>query len=340
MPKQWYPQSEWYYETPAKGKGKAFSTPKKPKKPTQPTEEGMVMRGYDGRKIVVATSGSTSQQSSSSSSAASQEVVTLKNMIKQLASGQPLTEEQSRYLDSGTDPREQLRAEQRDLNLRRRRQNKLKSLEDKMEDNENKYQTWMNAQRQVVKDEKARYKDEQEKLQQALEELNKEETMEVEQPEDESEDDELFKVRDKDDMVHRRLLQAERQAADAQAAMLMIQSQLQQIFAYNASTATAPPMMPTTPPGQMVDPAVTPLGPRTHPSKATTPPLGHGGRSSPVLPKGVKQNIHKPKGTTQDRREPVGKSLEKLKEKAQAVPETVEDAPQVISEDEAEKSDL
>lgn len=211
-------------------------TPKrKPKQPKQPQKdkgkEEQVIKGFDGKKLQL-----PAQPSSSSAPPSNQqqdEVKKLKEVLQAMVGGVQLTGDQLEMLK--TDPYDEVRIHQKELNLRRRKLNRHRNLQQKIETTDKQFEDWMNMQKQVVRQEKARYQAERDRLVKELENLkNNEETQEAEMPEDfEFEDDEPMD-KDKDAAMARRLEQAEQQAYHAQQAFLQMQSQMQQMMAYQA----------------------------------------------------------------------------------------------------------
>ena len=268
--------SAWGYTTPIR-KGRQPSWQSTPWRPgTKPKKEetkdkGYKFTGYDGRSTSLpSSSASHGEQTTTSSS----EVTQLKDMIRQMAScsSVPLTAEQQKILT--VSPGERLKKDQKALNAERKRYNKQRNLEAKLEENLRRFNAW----KIFVKSEKERFEEDQMKLQQQLEALNKEEEQDEELMEEDIEDI-LGEPSDptKKEMEER-IQAAEKNAFEAQQALLMMNSQMQQLMACQMSVQ-ASPMVPQ--PGVTMLPQATPGG--------TSPMLK---ANSPQLPKGVrKENL-------------------------------------------------
>lgn len=212
--------------------GKEQSTPKQPKN----EKAEYVAKSFDGRRISVA-------MPSSSHGDGQPSLDQYKEIIKALAQGRALNASQQKLLEDS--PRDALRDEQKELNLRRKRQNKLRNLEKKIEQNRSDYETWLETQRQVIAQEKARFLSEQQKLQKELDILKKD--AEEEDPEEETMDELLDNAQQPPatDFISKqledRMLVAEQTAYHAQQSMLMMQSQLQQYHCALLGTHGMPP---------------------------------------------------------------------------------------------------
>ena len=276
----WNPAANWSYTTPKRGKGQDQWNKPKPKKDTAaPTHIG-----YDGRRVALHT---TSQPSSSAAPNSNTEVLQLKEMIKSMAAQNManLTPDQQRLLEPS--PGEVLRSRQKDINTDRKKFNKQRNLENRVKENEMKYNKFLEDQRQLLRQERDRFQEEDQRLRQMLEALSKEEE-DMEMEPGEEIDQILFAARPRDaDASHleERLVAAEKTALDAQQAMLMMSSQMQQMMAYHMGQAT------THPAPQVME---EPLRPQM------TPHNGHPGNgftktTSPQMPK-VRQNALKQNG--------------------------------------------
>ena len=193
-------------------------------------KEDFVMVGFNGKKLPYSLQ---LDGAASSSNAANSEVQELKNMVRTLSKGGQLTSEQERRLDG--DPREELCEKQKQLNQQRKHMNKIRSLETKLQANKEKLDAWLQQQRYLVAQEKSRFEAEQAAIQKEL-------TMpqEGDNPMEEEFEDLLEQDLPMESAAEKRILQAERQAADAQQALMVMQNQLQQWFAYQQAAAAVP----------------------------------------------------------------------------------------------------
>ena len=275
---------QWGTQTPKRGPGHwGKPSANKPKKEPAPTHVG-----YDGRKVSLQSS---SLPASSEAPTQNTEVSQLKEVLKSLV-GQnldALTPDQRKMLEPTVGDR--IRSKQKDINQERRKYNKERNLEQRIKDNDAKYNRFLEDQRQLLRQERDRYQEEDLRLRQSLEALQKEEE-EMDMEAAEEIDQLLFPqgARDFDAaLLTQRVAQAERQASDAQQAMLMMSAQMQQMMAYHMTPMQQPPMQPT--PEEQLQPAMTPQ-PGTGPMPGLHGQVMKGG--SPQMPKvrqaALKQN--------------------------------------------------
>eukprot|EP00438_Fugacium_kawagutii_P025369 Skav236531 [mRNA] locus=scaffold78:1081100:1082612:- [translate_table: standard] len=290
----------WAFQTPQRRPPKYPKFPKKGNNQgsndaKKPQETRLI--GFDGKAVQLSDQGSwRGQPSSSSASSAEAEVATLKSVLKEISTQNGLTLTSDLEAMLASSPREAVRVEQRELNQKRKRLNKLRGLETKLKENEAKYEAWLEKQKALVKQERARYEEEQKKLRTELEQLRsppEEENME--DPEDDlfgepAHRDHIAEAH-RDHIAEERILRAEKQAADAQQGMLMVQQQLhQQMYQFaayfgqlQAGGPMATPMEPSTP---LPGPTEVPPGHTPAPMMSTAPAQGSLG--SPQLPRHVR----------------------------------------------------
>ena len=299
---------------------KEWKTPSRQKRPSsggnrdkhkKEGKEDFVMVGFDGKKLPYSLQ---LDDAASSSNAANSEVQELKNMVRTLSKGGQLTSEQERCLDG--DPREELREKQKELNQQRKHMNKIRSLETKLQANKEKFDAWLQQQRYLVAQEKGRFEAEQAAIQKELRDNPMEEEFE-----DLLEQD--LPAETSGRAAEKRILQAERQAADAQQALMVMKNQLQQWFAYQQAVAAIPL------PAHAVPAA--PAVPEEQSAPATAPTPTPGVVSSPQLPKGVRKD-HMNKRTQQH---PAKTAPPKRKEEPAKDAEVVE-----VADDDAEQGYL
>ena len=205
--------------------------------PTPAQKQPDQVKGFDGRRIPWPQEQSTSSASASASS----EVESLRDMVKKLASGQPLSAEEMRQLEDS--PRRQLGNQQRALNQQRKLLNKERNLEDKIRQNDSDFAHWFDSQKVLMKSEKERYNSEQQKLKKDLAALRQP------SPEPASDEEEMMPADEmlKEQHLEQRILQAERMAYDSQQAFLSIQGQLQMMMTYMAPQTLPEGPVPLTP---------------------------------------------------------------------------------------------
>ena len=167
-------------------------------------------------------------------------------------------------------PEDSLKAEQKALNNKRKYHKKIRAIETRMEENDKKLENWMEEQRIIIKtDEKARYADEQASLRQQLDNLANG-TPEDMDAEEETLDEVLATGPSVEQQkMEERMMIAEKSAMDAPQAMLQLQSQMQQMFAYQMYVNGPMPTHPTTEP-------MMPTQAEQPPPKSLLP-SGHGG---------------------------------------------------------------
>lgn len=222
----------------------------RPKKTTWPTWEqwpqwqqpkqqpANVVTGFDGKKR------SLDLPSSSATSSAPYEpgVQDLKEMLRQLSTGGRLTPEQLQLLEAS--PRSMLKEEQKALNQKRRQMNKERGLRQKIESTKAKFAAWEKAQSKLMEEERERYETELQRLEKDLRKATQEAEEDMEQERSVDTMDMSTYQRDLGAMENR-ALQAERIAWESQQAVLAMQSQLQQMVAYQQSLGM--PQESTTP---------------------------------------------------------------------------------------------
>ena len=240
--------------------------------------------GFDGRKVALPAMPSSSHASSSGPS----EAETLKVMVKKLANGEKLNEDEMKSLEES--PRQVLSNKQKTLNKERRQLNKEKNLEAKLRQNEENYNSWIIAQKErykaLVKNERDRYEAEQERIKKALMEMRN-----PTQPSD-SEEEMLMDTSHTDggynQALESRMLQAEKLAYDAQQAFLSLQGQMQTWMAHSMQATPGPPQPM---------PASSPMAHGTTHLAAPATPLAtekvNKGHANAQLPKGPKPTMER-----------------------------------------------
>ena len=225
MPKnQW---KQWDHHQDGHGhkpKGKGGKAPG-----AQQGQREQMVKGFDGRRIPWPQVSSAP----SASSHASSEVESLRDMVKKLASGQQLSQEEMRQLEES--PRQKLGHQQRQLNQQRKQLNRERNLEEKIRQNDSDFAHWFDAQKVLMKNEKDRYNGEQQKLKKDLADLR---NPPMEEPSDEEEMQPAEEMT-RDYALEKRVLQAEQLAYNSQQAFLTLQNQLQVMMSYMA------PQIPT-----------------------------------------------------------------------------------------------
>lgn len=211
-------------------------------------------------------------------------------MLRQLLNGQPLDENQ-RLLPE-ISPRTSLKEEQKALNQKRKQINKERNLRKKIDDAKQKYKDWEKARKKLMKDEKERYEQELSRLERELRKATEEEDEDEMQEAPKENTIEMEHHQRTLAAMENRALQAERLAWESQQAVLTMQSQFQQMVAFqHAAAANAPGAAPV-PSAEPWVPASPALG-RANGTEAHSPQMPKVGVQKPQLKQNTQPRVPK-----------------------------------------------
>ena len=286
----------WGYSTPIRKP--QWPPSAKATKPKKQMEDAYV--GYDGRKVQLQRPEGERGSSSHGASSASGEIEQWKSLVKELTQDRhkPLTAEQQEMLQDS--PGTILKLQQKELNGRRKKHNKMRNLKQKYQENEQSFKNFVDKQKLLLKQEKERYLQEKDRLERQIVEMEKasEAGMDTDEEIDDLLTDKPIEPASKDPETERRLANAERTAYEMQQGFLELQANMQQFTAYQMQQM-ANPMTANGHTGRMDAPPT------------TVPPAAS---QSPQMPKPVRAT--KPAGTTDVKKNHLKDTAVKEKDKA------------------------
>ena len=298
------------YATPKRKKGKGKG---KGKQSEKQSPKGPQYTGYDGKPVSLPAASTTPSTTATSSM---DEVGQLKDMIRRLANGEQIPQEELKGLEAS--PREELTRQQREFNQKRKKMNREKGLEAKLQKNESNYDSWVEQQKTLMKTEKERYQEEQHRLLKDLETLRRPPMDMVSEEEEEMVQDQPTKS---DRYMEHRVLQAERMATDTQQALIALQGQMQVLLSHLAT--------------QPAEPATYPAADHTGVPMPMERPPKH--NRSPQMPRQVRKACEGRAEVAKTHPKP--RTSEAPKDKPKETPKERVDTIE-IEDDEPEKSDL